>query len=688
MPVITYKVIPDLDKSTITSSKNYRIFSAGEPIPGTIKIIGFDEDLSLGSALSQNINRKFRYSTDRGNWSLWYTLDPSDLGEIEALDFENSSVFFEIKYEYDDLSYAQLAEPITVHSVKLRVQSSYSGSDLLTPSVKCSPERCPAVVAENEAFFQPYEVGSAIGISKELSFQTNRLFGHEVVYFKTEPDRDSGDFIFKEWTLFKTTARKCIKVVVPNNVFPDNKPSFTEFGVDFEIPFEIHVDHTYFQMMFGANSQPRKRDYLYFPLLNRMYEIQGSYLFRGFMMEPTYWKIQLTKFHPNVDMLMQKEDRTFLDNIIMTSDELFGDVAKEQTDDALAKQQYSTISTKFDETRRSLHPDINNRILDITYNYAPLIEYYYDLGSIRSKIETHKVSSSNSKADQYLTVNQPFDIYAYEDSSIYKNWETNLLRTGDTLVLNDGSLVSVKFSGPKPSYSHLGKYVVAEGYKTLGFLPKERRSLSERVAGEFQFKQSEHAIIYKSVASTEKTPNMTFSALVKFNRGAQAVTIFSGFDNLSNAGIIISCTIQDVSGLANITFHININGETHSFQVGELQFDSWYSIIVPVSAQYGQLELSLYSFKKDQANVKNYNGLVKVFNKSKAVGKFEFITTQNWSIPAANYSICNIRLFNTMVQEEDHEFIISQLFVRDESTLELIDNARPRLNVPFIAINR
>jgi hypothetical protein len=70
MPVITYKVIPDLDKSTITSSKNYRIFSAGEPIPGTIKIIGFDEDLSLGSALSQNINRKFRYSTDRGNWSL------------------------------------------------------------------------------------------------------------------------------------------------------------------------------------------------------------------------------------------------------------------------------------------------------------------------------------------------------------------------------------------------------------------------------------------------------------------------------------------------------------------------------------------------------------------------------------------------------------------------------------------
>jgi hypothetical protein len=41
-----------------------------------------------------------------------------------------------------------------------------------------------------------------------------------------------------------------------------------------------------------------------------------------------------------------------------------------------------------------------------------------------------------------------------------------------------------------------------------------------------------------------------------------------------------------------------------------------------------------------------------------------------------------------MVQSEDHEFIVSQLFVRDESTLAIIDNARPRLNVPFIAINK
>lgn len=405
-------------------------------------------------------------------------------------------------------------------------------------------------------------------------------------------------------------------------------------------------------------------------------------------MEPTYWRIQLTKFHPNVDMVMKAEDRTFLDNIIMSSDDLFGQPAEEQTKDALDKQQYSTISHRFDETRRSLHPNLKNRILDTTINYAPLIEYYYDMSGISSKIENYEVTSTNSNKDQYLTPNQPFEIYAYDGSTIFKSWQANLIRTGDSLVSANDTLIPVKMNGPKDSFSHLGKYVVVEGYKSLSLLPKDRKSLEEKTPGTFQFKQSEHGVIYKSVASTEKTPNMTFSAMLKFNRGTQTISIFDGFDNILNQGLVISCSLQDASGLAITTVHVNINGTTYNFQVGELQFDTWYSLIVPVSAQYGQLEVNVYGFVRDQANVKNYSGITKIFNGSANPGKFSFVTTQNWALPAANYSITNIRLFNTMVQEEDHEFIISQLFVRDESMLELIDNARPRLNVPFIAINR
>ena len=689
MSIVTCKIIPDLDKNSISYSRNYRIFTATEPVLEAVNIVGFSEDVDFGAGNPNYLSRKFRYSLDGGNWSLWYDFSLTNFSNITTIPFEKSQVFFEFKYEYNDFSSQPLATPIKVNSVKVKVESPFIGESLFTPNVCCSTERSPIVIAGTEASFKPYEVDSAVGISKELSYQVNLMFGHDVVYFKTEPDREGGDFIFKEWTLYQTTDRKCIKVVVPENKFPDNRPSFTEFGVDFEIPFEIHVDHQYFQSMFGLDSQPRKRDYLYFPLVNRMYEIQGSYLFRGFMMEPMYWKIQLTKFHPNIDMLMKEPDRKFLDNIIMSSDELFGTQAEEQKKDALTKQQFKTISHKFDETRRSLHPDLNNRLLDITYNYSPLIEYYYDMSGVVPRIVTYSPASNGNSNDQYLTPGQPYQIYAYEESDIYLAWRNNQLNTGDTHIQGNGPILPVKMNGPKESFSALGKYVVVEGYRTLALLEKDKKSIIANSNNDFQFKQSEHAVIYKAFSSTTNTPSMTFSSIIKFNKGnTLSARIFDGFDNSTNSGIRILYDLSDSAGQGNLTFYIQVNGTQATFPIGLIDYDSWYSVIIPMSGQYGQLSVNVYSFGQDQANIKNYSSVTQVASLSVNQAKFSFDTQQNWALVAGNYSIANIRLFNTMVRPEDHEFIISQLFVRDESLIEIIDNCRPRLNIPFISINK
>lgn len=690
MQVVAYKIITDQSKNSISFSKNYRIFSTGEPVQKAVEITGFDEDLTLGSANSGYIIRKLRYSNDRANWSLWYNFTPDDLTNLTDLEFGQKSVFFEVKYEYDDSTYEALSTELKINEVKIRVKSAQPQADLFTPSVFCSDERCPAIIAERESTFRPYEVGTATGIAKELSLQTNKIFGHEVVYFKTEPDRDGADFIFKEWTLFKTTERKCIKIMVPDNKFPDNKPNFTEFGVDFEVPFEIHIDHSYFQMIFGKGSQPRKRDYLFFPLVNRMYEIQGSYLYRGFMMEPIYWKIQLTKFHPNIDMLMKAADRTFLDNIITSSEELFGAEAKVQTTDALDKQQFSTISTRFDESRRTIHPDIKNKILDITFNYAPLIEYYYDLSAINHKINSYTLVSNALPTTQEFSPDN--EIYAYEDSEIFKTWRQNQLVTGDINVADlNANKARIKMNGPKDSFGAKGKYVIVEGYKTLGFKTGEKRPILETTTGSgiVNFKQAENAIVYKKSASTVETPNMTFAALINFNRGSQDVTIFRGYDDYDQKGLIIQAIVQDLSGTPNLSIKITINSQEYTYSAGNIEYFRWYPLIIPISSEFGQFEINLYQLRQDPANIKNFNKLETVYQSNVIKpGAFSFETTATWCVPSANYLIANIRLFNTMIQSEDHEFVVSQLFIRDESTLSIIDNARPRLNVPFIAINR
>ena len=118
-----------------------------------------------------------------------------------------------------------------------------------------------------------------------------------------------------------------------------------------------------------------------------MYEIQGTYLYRGIMQEPVYWKIQLVKFQPNIDMMMKAEDRTFLDNIITSTDELFADQMIDEVKDATMPQQFKTISTRFDETRKALHPDLKIKQLALTYNYSPLIQYYYESKSFPSLLQ-------------------------------------------------------------------------------------------------------------------------------------------------------------------------------------------------------------------------------------------------------------------------------------------------------------
>jgi hypothetical protein len=691
MQVVAYKIIPDATKNSISFSKNYRIFSTGEPVEQARRIVGFDEDLTLGTADSANVYRKLRYSNDRANWSLWYTFSLTDITSLMSLVFDEQPVFFEVKYEYDDTTYGPISTPLQVNEVKVRVESAKVQAALSTPSVYCSDERCPVLVTERESSFKPYEVGTAVGIAKELSLQTNKIFGHEVIYFKTEPDRDSADFIFKEWTLFKTTERKCVKVMVPNNTFPDNKPSFTEFGVDFEVPFEIHIDHTYFQMMFGKGSSPRKRDYLFFPLINRMYEIQGSYLFRGFMMEPIYWKVQLTKFHPNIDMLMKAQDRTFLDNLIVTTDQLFGEEAEVQKKDALNKQQYSTISSKFDEVRQALHPDIKNKIQDFTFNYSPLIEYYYDMSGISPLIKSYTLSEAGQKTDQMLVTQSGLqEIRAYETSEIFTDWKNDRLHTGDVNISNATEKARLKIIGPTQSNTARGFYLKVEGYKTIGLKTNERFNILETStgSGQVQIKQSDIAVTYKLPASTQILPNMTFSSLINFNRGESDVTFIKGYDDYQQLGIMIRGHIQEVAGVPNLTVYVKINSTQYQFSVGAINYSKWYALIVPISSQFGQLEVNLYSLTEDPSSVKNFNGILNIYSQSANPGNFEFNTTASWCLPSANYSAANIRLFNTMVKSEDHEFIISQLFIRDESMLAIIDNARPRLNVPFIAINR
>jgi hypothetical protein len=710
----TVKLLIDPQNNSLTFSKNFRIFSTCEPVTGIIEFTDFIEDLIIITPNTldlDNLTRKFRYSRNRLDWSLWYDVEPGNLGDAASIFLdEHDEFYFEVKYEYDDGTSNQLLTPIEINEIKLRFRQAAQVANVYTPQTLCSDEVCTSIIQNRDPSFRPYNVDSAIGMFQELSFFTNQLYGHQVVYFRTLPESDSGDYVFKEWTLYKNIDRKCIKVMVKDNAFPDNMPKFTDFGIDFQLPFEVELDHKYFQSIFGVNSEPRKRDFLYFPLLNRMFEIQGSYLHRGFMMAPTFWKIQLKKYNPNIDMLLTDDTRTFLDNVITNAEQLFGEEVKKDIKDATMPEQYQKITTTFDSARKALHPDLIQRPLKYTYNFAPLIENYYDLSAILPSDLTINLTSDSpvvSTTQQIFTLPsldklpayQSDVILAYQDSDLYLTWKNGGLVTNDKNIKAPNTRY-VRVRGPFDSIenhigtSEEGRYIRVEAYRDISL--KDQKNVLYDTSGPVdtaQFKIRDTAVVYnaqpKFNATAEK--NLSFTCLFNIPSLSDTINFIDGYDNLTSQGIRITATFSRYSSTlpeGDFVLTVNVNTLVKTYTINNFVSDSWHAMVVSMSNEFLQCGAYVYKIKDDPSDLVNHNDFIRLLSNTSSFTQHTFDITQNYTLPSSKLLITNIRLFNTMLREEEHDFILSQQFLKDESMLVLIDNCRPQTNLPYIAKNK
>lgn len=711
----TLKLLIDSDKNSLTFSKNYRIFSTLDPTTGITGFIDIIEDLIISSPNALDLtklNRYFRYSRNREDWSLWYEIEPGNIGDATNIIFEDCSEFyFEVKYEYDDGTCEELASIIEINEIKLRFSQVSTTPNTFAPSIACSDEGCLSIIAKTNPSFRPYEVDSAIGMFKELSFYTNLIFGHEVVYFRTVPESDSGDYLFKEWTLFKNVDRKCIKVAVPKNAFPSNQPKFAEFGLDFELPFEIHLDNRYFQSIFGKRSHPRHRDFLYFPLINRMYEVQGSYLHRSFMMEPTFWKVSLKKYNPNIDMLLEDESRHFIDNIVNSAEELFGEEVKDDIKDSTMPKQYDTISSRFDSSRSAIHPDLTIRPLKYTFNHASLIDNYYDLSAINHTEATYEILDSSPLTSKSIVVSnlpslnddctKKYDVLlAYQDSGPFKAWRSNALITTDKNVKDNNSRF-IKVRAPLDTIeghigqSESGRYIRIEAYKELSFT-NQKNIMHDIVDGEdiVKFKIRETSILYNAepVFNETTVQNLSYTALFNLNIGSDVVQFINGYDNETQKGIKISGQFNkyfNTEPEGDFIISVDINNTTKNFTISNFEASKWYAIVVSVSNEFKQCGVYIYSISEDPADIINHNGFNIVLEGKSSLPLSDFnLIGQKYYIPSSNMWISNVRLFNTMIKEDQHEFILSQQYIKDESKLLIIDNCKPQINLPYLAKNK
>ena len=718
------------DPIIFTSIGNYRIISYNAPFKGVENFNGWIIETEEEQEPSSYLLKEFRWSTNNSNWSLWMPLQQEVIEGLELNPDKDLYLEFKFTAHSDEDASPHLSEGTNLHpqivlnnfdlDLKYRV---IDYRDYATkPAVLCSKEMYTKSIIFNDCsadkLFKPYDVNRGINIYQDLSKAVNTLFGHEVNYYSVQPNGRGKDVVLKEYSLFDVVAEKCIKVMVPGNKFPDNKPIYDTFGIQFEQPLEIDIDRKYFEGIFGKGAAPRKRDIIFFPLTNRIYQIESTYLHRDFNLYPVYFKCQLMKYEvkQNTQFINKVAEQELLDYTVNTTD-LFGEETKSEIEKVTKKQQYFVSSQRRNEdpTRSYIDEYVPIIEFDLNNNWTIVFNSYYDLErftyddpdsasksevereavrykSIPSLSETEELSftcwfKTRNYVDKTKLVNRPapkvsISSYAQGDGFItYSTWPNlHKLTTGDNYV-------SVLADAPRSG-----------GFKVL------------EIPDEYTFKVKDNG--------TEITASLATWKVQK----AQARTLVYG-RNVHNQGIWIqmiwsgtNTTTTSTEYIQTGSFRILINNleilspfgagtpSANGYFIPSL--DEWYGFVFNFSNIFKQHSINVWQMLYDPENSEAQTSDLGIVHYKEGLNtdKYTYALTSDletdnqratWNTDNNSYKVLggplylsNLRIFQNMIEKEKQSAILNQNVVGDSQLAIIIDNAKPVLKLPKIAKNR
>lgn len=607
---------------------------------------------------------EFRWSTDDITFSAWIELTEYNLRTLQL----NPAEQFWIEFRVTLVS----GGPVKVGEFHLEVETAdfnpYEG--YTPPEFGCSETgNITCITRIQDLCFKPYNVNAAACLYADLSYMVNTLFGHEVEYYRAIPDKRAEDITLMEYTLYNVEDSQCAKVLVPGNEFPDAKLAYNPFGIDFEMPFEVHIDKQYWEEIFGYDTAPQKRDIVYFPLTRRIYEVQSSYLFRAFMERDSYWKVNLVKYSPKANRYEANIVRDTLDSLSTSVTEEFEKEMRETEEKITISQQYNPFigNRDYDPSRES----INNKITVIEeklVNFSTLIsEFQYSLMNLTN-------FSQNTIAVQYR---EPV-IFGKSDERSYSSWFSpkSPLVFVPTDNVNNFVLLG----------NQLTVNLAANRNYSVGDYLKLTRIGGLTLYGEITTVTSLTSFILtieQEVIDSLNNLNPMWTGLNSFKaEKITPVNFLNGYDEENQVGVKINM-------FAERYFVITFNEDRYIFSMDkDLKRDYWYGLHLNISNKFKQLNVNVWErkWKENIASSPQTTELFNIFNNT--INGIDFPVSSNtlkYSLLASNVLITNIRLYDQTAEIEKQAIMLNQNIVQNADRALIIDNALPRLTLPFIA---
>lgn len=454
------------------------------------------EIISDGLSSTRSLNVDFRFTQDSGrNWTNWEILTKENISTIKFTPIRFFNIEYRVKRTGDTTGNIMIYELNLLGDFQNVTQDYYktnkmgirdcccldnntqisvgngtsagntNGSGVPTGSegLLMSSEGCnmpdlytnPLGSQNLDALFSPYQLNQATQLYNALSTITTQIFGFDVVYFLTSPEKNGTDYTFHEYQLFNVKCTGDIKVSVDDNQFPDNQIVFNQFDLSLFESFEIHITKEIFWKVFGIDERPAKEDFLWFCTLNRIYQVEHAQSYRDFNNSSVFWKVILKKYNQKGNVIPGNttvEDR--INQLIAntTLDEIMGVEKQNDKLDVAFKDQHLTLSQ--DNIRYEFLVPITREIID---NSTLIVARdHYDLSGVeyRSNAVTYK------KIDNYLkeSDNRSFTFWFQLTNYVIEVVGTTLSQLIGTAVATGSSPSTVY------TYSYTGSTIYTYSY--------------------------------------------------------------------------------------------------------------------------------------------------------------------------------------------------------------------------------
>ena len=292
--------------------------------------------------------------------------------------------------------------------------------------------------------YDPYAATEKIGAWYNfLAGGTNKILGWTVDYHLTDPDGNGIDSYLHEYQLFNIIDTQKIKIIVPDNTFPDNQVVINEFMLDMLETFQIIILKDEFHKAFGIEKRPSQKDIIFFCQANRFFRVKHAQVKRDIMYMGIYYSVVLEKYEKLAnEQNISAASKALIDPLTKntTIDELFGFDLRQDENKIVNKQLKPTTHEYY---RLNTNPKLQIVTKDI-YNVIAgvdspnnsgikIADSYYNLSSLPAKtsavtysIQDSTLSVSDNRAfTLWFNFNNKFDSKKIIDDAVFASYYIN-----------------------------------------------------------------------------------------------------------------------------------------------------------------------------------------------------------------------------------------------------------------------